>query len=133
MEDGSYDFSFSGLKSAVINKIHNAKQRGEMLKDEDIAASFQASVVEVLTKKTLRAAKEYKVKQVIVAGGVAANKGLRTALANAFSETDIPLYVPPLSLCTDNAAMIAAAGTINYWNGKRAGLDLNANASLLLK
>ncbi|KPH73861.1 tRNA (adenosine(37)-N6)-threonylcarbamoyltransferase complex transferase subunit TsaD [Oceanobacillus caeni] len=133
LEDGSYDFSFSGLKSAVINKIHNAKQRGEMLKDEDIAASFQASVVEVLTKKTLRAAKEYKVKQVIVAGGVAANKGLRTALANAFSETDIPLYVPPLSLCTDNAAMIAAAGTINYWNGKRAGLDLNANASLLLK
>lgn len=133
LEEGSYDFSFSGLKSAVINKIHNAKQRGEMLKDEDIAASFQASVVEVLTKKTLRAAKEYKVKQVIVAGGVAANKGLRTALANAFSETDIPLYVPPLSLCTDNAAMIAAAGTINYWNGKRAGLDLNANASLLLK
>ncbi|KKE78960.1 tRNA (adenosine(37)-N6)-threonylcarbamoyltransferase complex transferase subunit TsaD [Bacilli bacterium] len=133
LEDGSYDFSFSGLKSAVINKIHNAKQRGETLKDEDIAASFQASVVEVLTKKTLRAAKEYKVKQVIVAGGVAANKGLRTALANAFSKTDIPLYVPPLSLCTDNAAMIAAAGTINYWNGKRAGLDLNANASLLLK
>jgi N6-L-threonylcarbamoyladenine synthase len=133
LEEGSYDFSFSGLKSAVINKIHNAKQRGETLKDEDIAASFQASVVEVLTKKTLRAAKEYNVKQVIVAGGVAANKGLRTSLTTAFSGSDIPLYVPPLSLCTDNAAMIAAAGTVNYWNGKRSGLDLNANASLLLK
>ncbi|WP_068677009.1 tRNA (adenosine(37)-N6)-threonylcarbamoyltransferase complex transferase subunit TsaD [Oceanobacillus sp. Castelsardo] len=133
LEEDSYDFSFSGLKSAVINKIHNAKQRGETLKDEDIAASFQASVIEVLTKKTLRAAKEYKVKQVIVAGGVAANKGLRITLMNAFSETNIPLYVPPLSLCTDNAAMIAAAGTVNFWNGKRTGLDLNANASLLLK
>ncbi|WP_085993409.1 tRNA (adenosine(37)-N6)-threonylcarbamoyltransferase complex transferase subunit TsaD [Oceanobacillus senegalensis] len=133
LEEGSYDFSFSGLKSAVINKIHNAKQRGETLKDEDIAASFQASVIDVLTEKTLRAAKEYKVKQVIVAGGVAANRGLRNELEKKFSQTSIPLSVPPLKLCTDNAAMIAAAGTINYQQGKRSGLDLNANASLILK
>ncbi|RDW20039.1 tRNA (adenosine(37)-N6)-threonylcarbamoyltransferase complex transferase subunit TsaD [Oceanobacillus arenosus] len=133
LEDGSYDFSFSGLKSAVINKIHNAKQRGETLKPEDIAASFQASVVDVLTTKTLRAAKEFNVKQVIVAGGVAANKGLRAGLQAKFSETDIPLLIPPLKLCTDNAAMIAAAGTIAYEQGRRSGLDLNANPSLLLK
>lgn len=132
LEDGSYDFSFSGLKSAVINKIHNAKQRGEALKDEDIAASFQASVVDVLTAKTLRAAKAFKVKQVIVAGGVAANKGLRKELTTQFEKEEIPLLIPPLNLCTDNAAMIAAAGTIAYEQGKRSGLDLNANPSLEL-
>ncbi len=132
LEEGSYDFSFSGLKSAVINKIHNAKQRGETLKDEDIAASFQASVVEVLTAKTLRAAKAYNVKQVIVAGGVAANKGLRKELTSQFEREGIPFLIPPLKLCTDNAAMIAAAGTIAYQQGKRSGLDLNANPSLEL-
>jgi len=133
LEEGSYDFSFSGLKSAVINKIHNAKQRGEDLKKEDIAASFQESVIDVLTKKTSRAAKEYQVKQVIVAGGVAANKGLRSALENEFADLNIPLLIPPLRLCTDNAAMIAAAGTIAYEQGRRSGLDLNANPSLILK
>ncbi|WP_106494753.1 tRNA (adenosine(37)-N6)-threonylcarbamoyltransferase complex transferase subunit TsaD [Lentibacillus sp. Marseille-P4043] len=132
LEDGSYDFSFSGLKSSVINTIHNAKQRGEELKREDIAASFQASVVEVLTEKTFKAAKQYDVKQVIVAGGVAANKGLRGAIQQCFSNTGIPLSIPPLNLCTDNAAMIAAAGTISYEQGKRSGLDLNANPSLVL-
>jgi N6-L-threonylcarbamoyladenine synthase len=133
LEEDSYDFSFSGLKSAVINKIHNAKQRGEMLKDEDIAASFQDSVVEVLTSKALKAAKQYQVKQLIVAGGVAANQGLRASLETAFNQADIPLLIPPMHLCTDNAAMIAAAGTIAYEQGRRSPLDLNANASLLLK
>lgn len=133
LENGSYDFSFSGLKSSVINKIHNAKQRGEVLKDEDVAASFQASVVEVLTTKAVRAAKQYQVKQVIVAGGVAANRGLRSALQEEFSRIAIPLLIPPLDLCTDNAAMIAAAGTIAYEQGRRSALNLNANASLLLK
>ncbi|WP_461177076.1 tRNA (adenosine(37)-N6)-threonylcarbamoyltransferase complex transferase subunit TsaD [Virgibacillus ainsalahensis] len=133
LEEGSYNFSFSGLKSAVINKIHNAKQRGEELKAADIAASFQASVIDVLAVKTVRAAKEYNVKQVIVAGGVAANNGLRSVLHEKFAEVDIPLLIPPLNLCTDNAAMIAAAGTIAYEQGKFSGLDLNANASLLLK
>ncbi len=86
----------------------------------------------MLTAKTLRAAKEYNVKQVIVAGGVAANKGLRNELQKQFNEAQIPLLIPPLALCTDNAAMIAAAGTIAYQQGKRAGLDLNANPSLEL-
>ncbi|HEX6594893.1 MAG TPA: tRNA (adenosine(37)-N6)-threonylcarbamoyltransferase complex transferase subunit TsaD [Bacillota bacterium] len=133
LDKDSYDFSFSGLKSAVFNKIHNAKQRGESLRKEDVAASFQASVIDVLTTKTFRAAKQYDVKQVIVAGGVAANKGLRSALKNAFAESSTPLLIPPLHLCTDNAAMIAAAGTVAYEQGKRSGLDLNANPSLLLK
>ena len=132
LEEDSFDFSFSGLKSAVINKIHNAKQKGESLKEEDIAASFQASVIDVLATKTVKAAKQYQVKQVIVAGGVAANKGLREELEAKFTETDIPLLIPPLKLCTDNAAMIAAAGTINYQQGKRSGLELNANPSLQL-
>lgn len=132
LEEGSYDFSFSGLKSSVINNIHNAKQRGEQLKKEDIAASFQASVIDVLTRKTCNAAKEFGVKQVLVAGGVAANNGLRTSLEKEFADLDIPLLIPPLALCTDNAAMIAAAGTISFEKGDRTGLDLNANPSLML-
>ena len=131
LEEGSYDFSFSGLKSAVINTVHNAEQRGETIKPEDLAASFQASVVEVLVTKTVKAAKEYKVKQVMLAGGVAANKGLRSALTEAFSKLpEIELVIPPLSLCTDNAAMIAAVGSVLFEKGKRADLSLNANPGL---
>ena len=132
LEKGSYDFSFSGLKSAVINRVHNAKQRNEELKPEDLAASFQASVVEVLVTKTLRAAKEYGVRQVLLAGGVAANKGLRSALTEAFQGSETELVIPPLYYCTDNAAMIAAAGTIAYRKGKRSSLQLNANPGLEL-
>ncbi|WLR58198.1 tRNA (adenosine(37)-N6)-threonylcarbamoyltransferase complex transferase subunit TsaD [Guptibacillus hwajinpoensis] len=132
LEKGSYDFSFSGLKSAVINTVHNAKQRNEELKPEDLAASFQASVVEVLVTKTLRAAKEYGVKQVVLAGGVAANKGLRSSLTEAFNDSETELVIPPLYYCTDNAAMIAAAGTIAYRKGKRSSLQLNANPGLEL-
>jgi len=131
LEEGSYDFSFSGLKSSVINTVHNAEQRGESIKPEDLAASFQASVVEVLVTKTLRAIKHYPVKQVLLAGGVAANKGLRTALSAAFDEIqDVELVIPPLNLCTDNAAMIAAVGSILFEQGHRAGLALNANPGL---
>ncbi|WP_174615764.1 tRNA (adenosine(37)-N6)-threonylcarbamoyltransferase complex transferase subunit TsaD [Virgibacillus ihumii] len=133
LEEGSFDFSFSGLKSSVINTIHNAKQRGEKLKKQDIAASFQASVTDVLSTKAVEAAKKYDVKQVIVAGGVAANNGLRTELDRKFADTEIPLLIPPLKLCTDNAAMIGAAGFIAYQHGKRSGWDLNANPSLILK
>lgn len=131
LETGSYDFSFSGLKSAVINSVHNAEQRGEKIAPETLAASFQASVVDVLVTKALQAAKEYKVKQVLLAGGVAANKGLRAALTTAFNDLeDVQLVIPPLSLCTDNAAMIAAAGSILFDKGKRADLTLNGNPGL---
>ncbi|MBN8210878.1 tRNA (adenosine(37)-N6)-threonylcarbamoyltransferase complex transferase subunit TsaD [Bacillus sp. NTK071] len=132
LEKGSYDFSFSGLKSAVINTVHNAKQRNEKLKPEDLAASFQASVVDVLVTKTLRAAEEYGVNQVLLAGGVAANSGLRNALKDAFDGRNAELVIPPLHYCTDNAAMIAAAGTIAYRKGKRSSLELNANPGLEL-
>ncbi|RTR27558.1 tRNA (adenosine(37)-N6)-threonylcarbamoyltransferase complex transferase subunit TsaD [Robertmurraya yapensis] len=130
LEEGSYDFSFSGLKSAVINTVHNAEQRGETIKPEDLAASFQESVIDVLVTKTLKATEEYKVNQVLLAGGVAANKGLRNRLEEAFGESNVELVIPPLSLCTDNAAMIAAAGSIFFEKGQRAGLNLNANPGL---
>ena len=129
LEEGSYDFSFSGLKSAVINTVHNAEQRGESIKPEDLAASFQASVVEVLVTKTLRAIKQYPVKQVLLAGGVAANKGLRAALSAAFDEIqDVELVIPPLNLCTDNAAMIAAAGSILFEKGHTSGVSLECKS-----
>jgi N6-L-threonylcarbamoyladenine synthase len=131
LEPGSYDFSFSGLKSAVINTVHNAEQRGETIAPETLAASFQASVIDVLVTKTIQAAKEYKVKQVLLAGGVAANKGLRTVLQEEFKELEaVELVIPPLSLCTDNAAMIAAVGSVLYEKGQRSDLTLNGNPGL---
>lgn len=130
LEEDSYDFSFSGLKSAVINTLHNAKQKGEEIVPEDLAASFQESVIEVLVGKTIRAMKEYGVNQVLLAGGVAANRGLRAALQDAVNKEGKNLVIPPLSLCTDNAAMIATVGSVMYRLGKRSGMDLNANPGL---
>lgn len=133
LEEGSFDFSFSGLKSAVINTLHNAKQKGIELEKADISASFQASVIDVLVEKTYRAAKQYDVKHVIVAGGVAANSGLRAALQAKFADQKIKLSIPPLSLCTDNAAMIGAAGMIAYQKGNRSDWEMNANPALDLE
>lgn len=130
--DGSYDFSFSGLKTAVINKIHQLKQKNEPYLIEDFAASFQASVVDVLVEKTYQAAKELDVKQIIVAGGVSANKGLRHALEEKFSNEPIDLAIPSLYLCTDNAAMIGAAASIKYRKKQFADYYLNANPGLML-
>lgn len=135
LTEENYDFSFSGLKSSFINKIHNAEQKGEMLDPNDLAASFQASVVDVLVSKTIRAAKERNIRQLILAGGVAANKGLRTRLRDAVEhelpETD--LLIPPFSLCGDNAAMIGAAAYIQYKLQQLAGYDLNALPGLSLE
>ena len=132
LEEGSYDFSFSGLKSSVINYMHNAEQRGEVIKPGAVAAGFQASVVEVLTAKTLRAAKEFKVKQVIAAGGVSANKGLRKSLEDTFEKEGLPFTVPPLFLCTDNAAMIAAAGSVMFEIGHRSTMAMNGKPGMTL-
>lgn len=132
LEEGSYDFSFSGLKSSVLNYMHNLKQRGEAPVPEAVAAGFQNSVVEVVTAKTLRAAREFGVKQVIAAGGVAANKGLRTSLTKTFEEEQIPFFIPPLPLCTDNAAMIAAAGTVMYEKGLTGDMAMNGRPGMPL-
>lgn len=131
IHEDNFDFSFSGLKSAFINFVHNAQQRGETLDEANLAASFQASVVEVLVTKTIRACKTYPVNQLIVAGGVAANQGLRQALDEAMSDLpEIDLIIPPLRLCGDNAAMIGAFGNILLEKKQFAPLSLNAVPSL---
>ena len=134
MKEDNYDFSFSGLKSAFINLVHNAEQRDEVLDKHDLAASFQASVVDVLVSKTIRAAKEYQVKQVILAGGVAANKGLRDRLTQVVASElqDVHLVVPPFKLCGDNAAMIGAAAFVEAEKGVFADGSLNARPSVTL-
>lgn len=135
MDDGSFDFSFSGLKSSFINTLHNLRQRGDEPNPNDMAASFQASVVDVLVAKTIRAAKKYQVNQLLLAGGVAANQGLRARLIQEV-EMELPdteLIIPPLSLCGDNAAMIAAAGTVSFLQGKRSNFEMNADPGLLLE
>ncbi|RYM05218.1 tRNA (adenosine(37)-N6)-threonylcarbamoyltransferase complex transferase subunit TsaD [Sporolactobacillus sp. THM7-7] len=133
LEEGSLDFSFSGLKSAVINYIHNERQRGREVNRADAAASFQASVSEVLVKKTIAAAERYSARQVLVAGGVSANRQIREEMALAAESAGLPLVIPPLKYCTDNAAMIAAAGTIGFLKGRRADLSLNGSASLSIE
>lgn len=133
LDDDSYNFSFSGIKSAVINLVHNEKQRGNEINNANLATSFQNRVVEILVKKTMKALKEYKVNNLIVAGGVSANKGLREALESVCVENNINLTFPPMKYCTDNAAMIGVAGYFAYKMGKTADLDINAKASVPLK
>lgn len=132
LEEGSYDFSFSGLKSSVLNYLNTCKMKGREIIVEDVAASFQQAVVEVLAHKTLRAAIEKGVDHVYLAGGVAANSALRRELKMLTEQRKISLGYPSPVLCTDNAAMIGAAGYYQYKKGKIAGLDLNAIPNLNL-
>ncbi len=131
--DDSYDFSFSGLKSAVINLVHNERQRGNDISKENLSASFQNVVVSSLTSKTVKAMEEYGVDNLILAGGVAANKGIREAFLKLSLEKGFNFSYPDIKYCTDNATMIAAAGYYLYKNGKFSSLDLNAVSSEKLK
>lgn len=112
LDKAAYNFSFSGLKSAVINLVHNAEQRNEEIRVNDMCASFQASVLDVLIEKTKHAADELDVKQIILAGGVAANRGLRGRIVKEIP--DLEILIPPMKYCTDNAAMIGAAAYYQY-------------------
>jgi len=132
LEEGSLDFSFSGLKSAVLNYLNRAQQKGETINQADLAASFQRSVTDVLVNKTIRAAKQVGVKNVILAGGVAANVELRERLSAKAEDNGLALYYPPLVLCTDNAAMIGAAAYYKFIKGDFAPLNLNALPNLKL-
>ena len=130
MDDDSYNFSFSGIKSAVINLVHNEKQRGNEIRKEDLATSFENIVVKTLTKKTMRAIDEYKVKELLIAGGVSANSGIREEFDKLCTEKGIKLVVPKLAYCTDNGAMIAAAGYYYYKKGLFSDYSLKINPSL---
>ena len=133
LKDDSYNFSFSGLKSAVINLAHNEEQRGNTIRKEDLACSFQKVAVESIINKVRKAITEKNIKHVIVAGGVAANNGLRTAMTELCNELNVDLSIPPMKYCTDNGTMIAAAGYFAYIEGRRADLNLNSKSQDTLK
>ena len=132
LDDNTYNFSFSGIKSAVINLVNNESNKGNEIRKEDIACSFQNRVVEILTKKTMKALKEYNVKNLLIAGGVSANSGIRKKFTEICNKQGIKLTIPNIKYCTDNAAMIAAAGYFAYKKGIRADLDLKASATTSL-
>lgn len=133
LKDDSYNFSFSGLKSAVINLAHNEEQRGNELRKEDLACSFQKVAVESIINKVKKAIEEKNIKHVIVAGGVAANNGLRTAMTELCNKLNVDLSIPPMKYCTDNGTMIAAAGYFAYLEGRKADLGLNSKSQDTLK
>lgn len=132
LENNSYDFSFSGLKTAVLNYLNQARQKGEEIRVEDVAASFQQAVIEVLVDKSIRLAKERKTDKIVLAGGVAANQGLRELLIKRGQEENIEIFYPSIKLCTDNAAMIGSAAYFNFINNKVSDLDLSVAPNLEL-
>ena len=132
VEDSQYDFSFSGLKSAVLNYINQCEMKKADINRADIAASFQEAVVDVLVGHAMMASEEFGFKKLAIAGGVAANSALRKAMSDACESKGIKFYHPSPVLCTDNAAMIGSAGYYEYMAGTRSGWDLNAVPNLLL-
>lgn len=132
VEGAPYDFSFSGLKSAVLNYMNHAAMTGEEIPVPDLAASFQEAVVDVLVSHTVEAARELGYKKVAMAGGVASNSALRAGMKAACERAGLEIYYPSPALCTDNAAMIGSAGYYEYVNGARSGWDLNAVPNLRL-
>ena len=132
MEDAPYDFSFSGVKSAVLNHLNECRMTGEPIVEADIAASFQQAVVDVLVDNAIRAAKDYHMDRLAIAGGVASNGALRAAMEAACEKEGIRFYRPSPIFCTDNAAMIGVAAYYEYQKGTRHGWDLNAVPNLKL-
>ncbi|HHV47294.1 MAG TPA: tRNA (adenosine(37)-N6)-threonylcarbamoyltransferase complex transferase subunit TsaD [Tissierellia bacterium] len=130
LEHNSYDFSFSGLKTAVLNYLNQARQKGEEIIVKDVAASFQQAVIEVLVEKSIHLAKERHSDRIVIAGGVAANEGLRSLMEKRGNEENIKILYPSRILCTDNAAMIGSAAYFNYINGKVSDLYLNVVPNL---
>jgi N6-L-threonylcarbamoyladenine synthase len=130
VEGSPYDFSFSGLKTAVVNYVHNQRQKGLEVKVNDAAASFQAAVADILVPRLMLAAQATRHDKIVVAGGVAANTQLRARLEDECKERSFTLYMPPLRLCGDNAAMVGCQGWHEYLAGNVAGLDLNACANM---
>ncbi len=128
--DSKYDFSFSGLKTFAVNLVHNASQKGETVKPEDLGASFIKAVTDLLVSHTMLAAEDTGAKTLVLAGGVSANSRLRKVMQEACDKRNIKLYMPDLKYCGDNAAMIASQGYYEYLDGKRADLTLNAVASM---
>lgn len=133
LEPDSFDFSFSGLKSAVLNAVNQHKMRGESGYEAAIARGFQESVIDVVVEKAIRAVKETGALQLLLCGGVAANRGLRSSLTKRCEREGIPLAIPPMAYCTDNAAMIGAAAYLKWKQGEFSGLDLKADPSLSLE
>ena len=132
VEESAYDFSFSGLKSAVLNYLNSCEMKGESVNRADVAASFQKAVIDVLVGHALESAEDYHIKKFAIAGGVASNSSLRSAFEAECKARGIAFYHPSPILCTDNAAMIGAAGYYEYQKGVRSGLDLNAQPNLKL-
>lgn len=130
VHDAPYDFSFSGLKTAVVNLIHNTEQRGEPLSKEDLCASFRSAVVELLLSNFMKACEDFGVKTLAVAGGVSANSLLRRRLSEESAKRGFTFFKPDKSVCTDNAAMVGSQGYYEYLSGNIADLSLNACATL---
>jgi len=130
IEGFPYDMSFSGLKTAVVNLVHNAEQKGETLDKASLAASFASAVSDILVPRVMDAAREYGREKIALAGGVAANSRIRADFLKAAAEAGRTLFIPPLKLCGDNAAMIGCQGYYEYLEGVRAGMDLNAFATM---